>query len=179
MKTNEVQLKGKLLYVYKTPARGNIILKIGSKGNVVQCFTANEQLKKQIKEFEVGDYINLNGNIQSSVNNGQCTQTVFIESVVPPDEYTDEGFYNKFWLDGIVVKIKDLPNCMRITIKTENSGRISYVPVVFYHPDVRRLNFEVGEHIRTCGSIQSVRKKSSNGEFIYYQNYVGSQYMTG
>lgn len=176
---NEVIIKGKVLYKYETPNKNNVLLKIGTKGNVVQCFTADRRLKEQLKCFESGDFINLSGNIQSSINNGRYTQTVFIESIVPPDVYTDEGFYNRFWLEGTVVKIKDLPNCMRITVKTENEGRVSYVPVVFYLPDVRRLSFEPGERIRTCGSIQSVRKKASNGEYVYYQNYVGSQYMTG
>ncbi len=179
MKTNEVKIKGKVLYIFETENKNNILLRIGTKGNVILCFTADKQIKEQLKEFGIGDYINLSGNIQSSINNGKYTQTIFIDNVVPPNEYTDEGFYNQFWLDGTVLKIKELPNCMKITVKTEQKGRVSYVPVVFYHPDVRRLNFEPGERIRTCGSVQSVRKKSSDGEYVYYQNYVGSQYMTG
>ena len=178
MKNNEVMLKGKILYIYTTPNKGNVLVKVGCKGNVVQCFICNEMLKEHFKEFNVGDYINLTGNVQSTKRNEVISYTVFVESIIPP-EYTDKAYYNQFWLEGTTAAVCELTNCLRITIHTESEGRYSFVPVVFYYPDIRRLNFEVGERIHTQGSIQSVRKKDADGEYIYFQNYVGNISKTG
>mgnify|MGYP003292651525 CR=1 FL=1 len=178
MKNNEVQIKGKILYKFITPNKNNVLLRIGCKNNVVSCFVCGEKLKEQISSFDVGDFINFSGNIQSSRRGDDVTCTVFVEEIIPP-YYSDAGFYNKFWLDGTVAAIRQLNECIKIIIKTENEGRISYVPVVFYYPDIRKLNFEVGEKIATTGSVQSVRKKSADGEYVYYQNYLGNQDKTG
>ena len=178
MKNNEIQIKGKILYVYETPRKGNLLVRVGCKGNVVLCFICNQSLKEQFRSFSVGDYINLTGNIQSSKRDDKITYTVFVESIIPL-EFSDRSFYNQFWLNGTVAAIQHLNECIKIIIKTENESRISYVPVVFYYPDIRKLNFEVGEKIATTGSVQSVRKKSADGEYVYYQNYVGNQDKTG
>ncbi len=130
-----------------------------------------------VEDFKVGDYVNLVGNIQSFRREGKTSHIVFVESIVPT-EYTDKGHYNQFWLSGTVADICELRNCLRITVKSENKGRVSFVPVVYYYPDVRRLNFEVGEKISTQGSIQSIRKPDGEGGYIFFQNYVGSQYQT-
>ena len=182
---NIVHLKGKILYKYETPKNQHLILKIGCGSNVVSCFATNEKVKMHLKDFSVGNYINISGNIQSSRRydkDGEsiiCTQIVFIDSIIPPD-YTDKGcFYNRFWLNGTVSEIREHKNCLKITVRTDNEGRISFIPVTFYYPDIRLLNFEVGEKIATQGSIQSVRKVDRNGNFKYYQNYVGSQGHTG
>ena len=135
-------------------------------------------IKRQMKNFEVGDFINIKGNIQSSKRDNGITQTVFIDEIIPA-KYTDASFYNQFWLRGKIVKIENLLDCVKMIIRTENEGRSSYVPVVYYHPDVRKLNFEVGQYIQTQGSIQSVRKSDNKGGYIYYQNFVGSQDKTG
>ena len=175
---NIVELKGKIVCKYVTPNKNNVLLKIGCRGNAISCFTADDSLKRQLQSFEVGDYINITGNIQSSKRQDRITQVVFIDEIRPP-KYTDISLYNQFWLNGTVVKMQELDNCMRIIIRTDNDGRISYVPVVYFHPDVRRLNFEIGQSIHTQGSIQSVRKADSKGGYVFYQNYVGSQDKTG
>ena len=166
-------------YMYETKNKGNVLLKIGCKGNVADCFICNEDLKRHIKDYSVGDYINLTGNIQSSKRGDNLSYTVFVESIVPP-EYADRSFYNQFWLSGIITNICELPNCWRFIIKTQNNGWVSYVPVVFYYPDERKINgFLVGMPIVTQGSIQSVRKINSAGEYVHYQNYVGNIKKTG
>ena len=172
---NLVNIKGKILYKYHTPKGNNIILRIGCGGNAISCFTADPRLKEQLKHFDVSDDINLSGNIQSTKRGDNYTYTIFIDEIVPP-ELTDKfGFYNQFWLDGHVANIVDFNSCVQITVKTEQEGRISYIPVVFFHPDPRILNFEFGEKIRVQGSVQSVRKPDGNGGYVFYQNYVGSQ----
>lgn len=175
---NIVELKGKIVCKYVTPNKNNVLLRIGCRGNAISCFTADDSLKRQFQSFEVGDYINITGNIQRTKRQDRITQVVFIDEIRPP-KYTDISLYNQFWLNGTVVKMQELDNCMRIIIRTDNDGRISYVPVVYFHPDVRRLNFEIGQSIHTQGSIQSVRKTDSKGGYVFYQNYVGSQDKTG
>lgn len=172
---NIVNIKGKILYKYSTPKNNNVLLRVGCGFNAVSCFIADERLKEQIKEFEAGDYINLAGNIQSSKRNNKYSQTVFVDEVVPP-EYTDKsGWCNQFWLDGTVAAVQEFRKCTRITVYTEREGRSSYVPVVFYYPDMRLLNYEEGERIRVQGSIQTIKKPDNNGGYMYYQNYVGLQ----
>ena len=175
---NIVELKGRIVSIYVTPNKNNIILRVGCRGNAISCFTADDSIKRQLNSFEIGDYINIKGNIQSTKRDDKITQTVFINEIIPA-KYTDISFYNQFWLNGKIVKMQDLPDCAKIIIRTEDEGRSSYVPVVYYHPDVRKLNFEVGQYIRTQGSIQSVRKSDHKGGYIYYQNFVGSQDKTG
>lgn len=178
MTNNEVQIKGKILYKYITPNKSNILIRVGCKNNVVLCFVCDDKLKERMQEFDVGDFINFSGNIQSTKRDNKITYTVFVEDIIPP-RCSDEGFYNKFWISGTVSAIHHLDECVRIIIKTINDGRISYIPVVYYYPDIRKLNFEVGEKISTTGSIQSVRKRTADGEYVYYQNYVGNQDKTG
>ena len=179
MKNNEVQIKGKIVYMYETENKGNILLKVGCRGNVADCFVCDEDLKRHMKNYSIGDYINLTGNIQSSKRGDKLSCVVFVESIIPP-EYVDKSFYNQFWISGTIVDICELKNCWRFIIKTQNDRWWSYVPVVFYFPDERKMNgFLVGMPIVTQGSIQSVRKKNSAGEYVYYQNYVGNISKTG
>lgn len=48
---------------YVTPNKNNVLLRIGCRGNAISCFTADDSLKRQLQSFEVGDYINIIGNI--------------------------------------------------------------------------------------------------------------------
>ena len=78
---NIVELKGKIVCKYVTPNKNNVLLKIGCRGNAISCFTADDSLKRQLQSFEVGDYINITGNIQSSKRQDRITQVVFIDEI--------------------------------------------------------------------------------------------------
>ena len=181
---NLIQIKGKILYIYETPKNKHLLLRIGCGANVLSCFITDDKIKEQFSEYKVGDYINLSGNIQSSRRYSEKeqkivnTQITFVDNI-NPRQYVDKGFYNRFWLNGTVSEIRELNNCLKITVRTDNDGRISFVPVTFYYPDVSLLNFEIGERIQTQRCVQSVRKIDRNGNHKYFQNYVGSQEHTG
>ena len=181
MNNNLIHIKGKILHKYVTPKGNNVLLRIGTGNNIVLCFITDPTLKKYTEAFDTGDYINLIGNIQSSrrfdsnQNRTADTQVVFVESITPPD-YTDNSYYNHFRICGKIVRVQELKCCLKITVRTNNNGRLSFVPVVIYHPANHIKAFNNGDYIQAEGSVQSVKKYDiRTGKYNYYQNYVAEK----
>ena len=112
MNNNIAHIKGRILYKYVTPNANNVILKIGTGKNIVDCFVSDPVLKKHVADFSVGNYINLEGNIQSSrrydanLNQTKDTQIIFVDNITPI-HYTDRSWYNRF---GCMVKLSEYRN---------------------------------------------------------------------
>lgn len=181
MNNNIAHIKGRILYKYVTPKANNVILKIGTGKNIVDCFVSDPILKKHVTDFSVGNYINLEGNIQSSrrydanLNQTKDTQIIFVDNITPI-HYTDRSWYNRFWLYGKIVRVQELHGCLKLVIRTCNNGHLSFVPIVIYFPDNKIRSISQGSNIHVEGSVQSVKKYDMiNGKHIYYQNYVASR----
>lgn len=178
---NLTHIKGKILHKYATPSKNHLLLRIGTGGNVVLCFVTDPILKKHFEDFSIGDCVNITGNIQSSrrynskLQREDDTQIIFVDSVIPAS-YTDRSWYNRFWLYGKVVRVQELKDCLKLFVRTNNNGRLSFVPIAIYYPTEQLKNIKRGSYINVEGSVQSVKKyDAKTGQNRYYQNYVAAR----
>lgn len=169
---NKVTLKGEVLHVYENPRNGAIIVTIGtcgSKPNVVFLKGFAEYFKEA---YKVGDFILVEGNIQSSYRKECGIRISIIADRILPLNNTPHKYVNHFEVYGTVKSIVNFGDMHKVNINVVSNGYISTVPITFNYNDYR-LNSEIGEPIRVSGII-STTSKEVNGKMRYYQNYVAN-----
>ena len=172
---NKVTLKGEILHVYENPYNGAIIVTIGtcgSKPNVVFLKGFAEYFKEA---YKVGDFILVEGNIQSSYRPGRGIKDAIIADRILPLGNTYRKYENNFEVYGTMKSIVKIGNMHKVNVITVARGHASYIPITFNYFDYR-LNGETGEPIRISGVI-TTSCKEVNGQKKYYQNYVANGVM--
>ena len=170
---NKVTLKGEILHVYENPYNGAIIVTIGtcgSKPNVVFLKGFAEYFKEA---YKVGDFILVEGNIQSSYRPGRGIKDAIIADRILPLGNTYRKFENNFEVYGTIKSIVKIGDIHKVNVNVVANGYISTIPITFYYNDYRLNSSEVGEAIRVSGIVHT-SKKEVNGKMRYYQNYVAN-----
>lgn len=170
---NLVIIKGKLVHRFFTPKNFCIATIFDGANNFVKVFICNENDLRLIQGYNINDYIEIEGNIQSTIReNKNKTTTIFCDRIVDAP-YQRMGYKNSFVIRGTVKRIKVINNtCWHIFVATYVNDRYSIIPAVIYYPDVRAYPQEPGEKICLMGCVQTTKKTSVNGQTVYYQNYV-------
>ena len=176
---NKVKLSGKIVHIYKiseNPAR--VILTLATMGENPKVFATDKIAVFAIRNCRVGDFVTVDGNIQSSVKEKVgVTTTIFADHITKHKSKQFEQ--NAFYLFGEIMSVRTWPDkkISRIVVKTKiksgNKLRISTVPVVFYNPDQRLFAISDNPYISVTGKIQTTKKIYQKGKLtMYHQNYV-------
>ena len=171
---NMVIIKGRIVHKFYTANEHSCIVTIndGARNNI-KVFVCKQTDLEKIKNYEVDDFIEIEGNIQSTKRGEtKFPPSIFCDQIVDIPSY-DMRYKNTFTVQGTVKRITVINNeCWRIQIATYVNDHYSLVPVVIYYPDVRLYPQEVGEVIYVRGMVQSVKKVYDDGNVVHYQNYV-------
>lgn len=171
---NSVIISGRIVHIYtinRNPAR--VIVTIHTVGENPKVFAAGKQGDYIIKFLKIGDFVTVEGNIQSSFKDkvGR-TVTVFVDKIKKhcsrvPNE-------NKFYIAGDIVSVRTdtKHNISTMIIRAEVNGRRSTIPLTFYNPDHRIYGIVADNpNISISGRIQTV-SNNYGSKTLYHQNYV-------
>lgn len=171
MDKNSVIVKGKIVNKYKTRGE-HIILTIKTcKHNFPAIFFPKAVSADMADEFEVGDNVEIVGNLQSTKKNNLFTCGIFGTEIRYAE---DENRRNYFELEGRIIKFESLGNMYRLIIESEVDNHYSTVPVVFYNKKHEKILLErrVGEMLQIRGVIQTKKADFPNGNRLHYVNFV-------
>lgn len=168
---NRCRIKGELLHLYRHP-NGSVTATIGTGGNKPNVVFLKGFALYLTETYKVGDFILVEGNIQSSYRKEHGIRISIIADRILPLNNTPYKYENHFEVYGTVKSIVNLGDMHKVNINTVSKGFISTVPVTYFHFSPQ-VNYEVGEPIRVSGII-STTSKEINGEMRYYQNYVAN-----
>lgn len=171
---NSVIITGRIVHIYtinRNPAR--VIVTINADGENPKVFAAGKQGDYIIKNCQVGDFVTVEGNIQSSYKEkvGR-TVTVFVDKI--KKHCSRVSSENKFYIAGDIVSVRTdtKNNISTMIVRTEVNGRRSTVPLTFYNPDHRIFAIVADNpNISISGRIQTVTHNYGSKTF-YHQNYV-------
>lgn len=170
---NKVIISGRIVHKFETN-KGSFIITIndGTK-NFVKVFIADTHNISLIKNYNVNDNIEIEGNIQSTIRDDKKSVTIFCDRIYKCPQY-DMRTKNEFIIQGTVKSISVLNHdCWRIVVATYVNNHYSVVPIIIYHPDVRLYPQEPDEKIFIRGVVQTVKKTNpETQQNFYYQNFV-------
>ncbi len=172
---NRCTIKGEILHIYEYPYNSSVIATIGTGGNKPNVVFLKDLAKYFKETYKVGDFILIEGNIQSSYRPGKGIRISIIVDRVLPLGNTHRKYENNFEVYGTIKSIVNFGNMHKVNVNTVAGGYISTVPITFNYFDYR-LNGEIGEPIRISGVI-TTSCKEVNGQKKYYQNYVANGVM--
>lgn len=166
-------IKGKISNIFET-SKGSYVITIddGNK-NFVQVFISDRHNISLIKNYSINDFIEIEGNLQSSIRENRKNVTVFCDRIINCAPY-DMRTKNEFIIQGVVKSICVLNrDCWQIVVATYVNNHYSVVPVMIYNPDVRLYPQEPGEMIFLRGYIETLRKTDiKTQKTVYLQNFV-------
>lgn len=172
---NRCVVKGQILHQF-IKNNGSIVVTIGTGGgNKPNVVLHNDSAKYFKENYKVGDFILIEGNIQSSYSPGKGIRISIIVDRILPLGNTHRKYENYFEVYGTIKSIVNFGNMHKVNVITVARGHASYVPITFNYFDYR-LNGETGEPIRISGVI-TTSCKEVNGQKKYYQNYVANGVM--
>ena len=166
-------IKGIIKNIYETPKGSYVITLDDGYKNYIPVFISDEHNISLIKNYNIDDYIEIEGNLQSSIRENRKNVTVFCDRIINCSPY-DMRTKNEFMIQGIVKSICVLNrDCWEIVVATYVNNHYSVVPIMLYSPDVRLYPQEPGEMIALRGFIETLRKKDSETrKTVYIQNFV-------
>ena len=166
-------IKGIIKNIYETPKGSYVITLDDGYKNYIPVFISDEHNISLIKNYNIDDYIEIEGNLQSSVRENRKNVTVFCDRIINCSPY-DMRTKNEFMIQGIVKSICVLNrDCWEIVVATYVINHYSVVPIMLYNPDVRLYPQEPGEMIALRGFIETLRKKDTETQkTVYIQNFV-------
>ena len=168
---NRVTIKGEILHLYRHH-NGSVTATIGTGGNKPNVVFLKGFALYLTETYKVGDFILVEGNIQSSYRKECGIRISIIADRILPLNNTPHKYVNHFEVYGTVKSIVNFGDMHKVNINVVSNGYISTVPITFNYNDYR-LNSEIGEPIRVSGII-STTSKEVNGKMRYYQNYVAN-----
>lgn len=171
---NSVIITGRIVHIYtinRSPAR--VIVTIHTDGENPKVFAAGKQADYIIKNCQVGSFVTVEGNIQSSYKEklGRVV-SVFVDKI--KKHCSRVSSENKFYIAGDIVSVRTDTenNISTMIVRTEVNGRRSTVPLTFYNPDHIIFGIIVDNpNISISGRIQTV-KHNYGSKTLYHQNYV-------
>ena len=189
---NEVLLQGVIVHKFVTPAVAILTINTGNATpvpNYPKVLFFGELRDEIEKEYEVRDHVSVRGNIQSSKRKpnvkNQIMQSIFGESIEATHSAMQDAFgvdsknsykpfVNTFKVAGQVMSIEcPSANIIRLVIKTEKNGHISFARYVYYtkEPDKFLSSVHPQDYLCAVGCVQTSKSEAS-GDVKYYQNYV-------
>ena len=168
---NRVTIKGEILHLYRHP-NGSVTATIGTGGNKPNVVFLKGFALYLTEAYKVGDFILVEGNIQSSYRKECGIRISIIADRILPLNNTPYKYENHFEVYGTLKSIVNFGEMHKVNVNVVSNGYISTVPITFNYNDYR-LNSEIGEPIRVSGII-STTSKEVNGKMRYYQNYVAN-----
>lgn len=169
---NSCTIKGEILHIYEHPYNSSVIATIGTGGNKPNVVFLKDLAKYFKETYKVGDFILVEGNIQSSYRPGRGIKDAIIADRILPLGNTYRKYENNFEVYGTIKSIVKIGDIHKINVNVVSNGYISTVPITFNYNDYH-LNSEIGEPIRVSGIISNTSKEV-NGKMRYYQNYVAN-----
>lgn len=189
---NEVLIQGKIVHKYVTDKATLLTINTGRATptpNYPKVVFFNPT-KDDAAKYEVGTYVRVVGNIQSTKRNpnikNQMLISIFGESISAAETQFETDFgipgeyapsINRFKLAGRISEV-DVPskNIVRFTVHTVKNGRNSFVKLTYFSKDPAIVISQhlPGSFIRVNGSIQTTRSEK-NGNVRYFQSYVASE----
>ena len=193
--TNDVVLQGSIVHKFSTPAVTILTLAVKTSPTIVNYpkVTFFGEAKNKADQFEKGDIVKVDGNIQSSKVNpkikNQVTLAVFGEDVtgaktVMEEAFNVEGRYvphkNEFKIAGTVTSVVAVtPEVLAVTVRTDKNKRPSFVRLTRFvgakNGTDRVSEVAPGDFIYAVGHVQT-HKSAKSGETKYFQNYVVSEF---
>lgn len=167
---NTVTLKGKILNIYKSQG-GIAIAKIDVGNSQPDVVFTQEFAKNFIGEYKVGDWILLEGNIQSSYSSERGIRISIIADRILPLSYSRAKYENHFEVYGTVKNVVQMGEMHKVNINVVSNGYASVVPITFFDCLDHRLNAETGEPFRVSGIVHTSQKQVGD-KIRYFQNYV-------
>ena len=166
---NEAVLCGEIIYTY-SPRKNRLLLRLRCQKNHPMIFVCGDLADRILEQYQPGDYIALQCNIQHSIKNDKQTTTIFadrlLSDVIAPQ--------TNFKLHGTVLSVHEKDKGIRIIYVETNTKHYSIVPVVVYFENGYG---EIKPHakIKISGQIQTNRKIVGENK-IYYTNFALKSY---
>lgn len=169
---NRCTIKGEILHIYEHPYNGSVVVTIGTSGNKPNVVFLNKIAEQLKAGYNVGDFILVEGNIQSSYSYAKGIRISIIADNILPLSSTPNRYENHFEVYGTIKSIVKFGKMHKVNVNTVSNGYVSTVPITFnYYSNC--LNFEKSESLRVSGVI-ATSSKEVNGRMKYYQNYVAN-----
>ena len=189
---NEVFIQGRIIHKYASEKATILTISTG-RATIAPNYPKIvffAEVKEAADSYEVGNFVKVVGNIQSSKRNphikNQNLLSVFGESIMPAETQfeLDHGIpgafapaINHFKLAGVITAV-DIPtkNIVRLTVRCVKNGRPSFVTIIHFSKEPAKVVAEhlPGTFVRVSGSVQT-SKNEKGGETKYYQSYVASE----
>lgn len=167
---NKVTLKGQIASLYNSNG-GIAIAKIDVGNSQPDVVFTKEFADHFIGEYKVGDWIMLEGNIQSSYSSERGIRISIIVDRILPLSYSRAKYVNHFEIYGTVKNVIQFGEMHKVNVNVVSNGYASVVPLTFFDCLDHRLNAETGEPFR-CQGIVHTSQKQYGDKTKYFQNYV-------
>ena len=167
---NKVALKGKILSIYNSNG-GIAIAKIDVGNSKPDVVFTKEFAQNFIGEYKPGDWIFIEGNIQSSYSSERGIRISIIVDRILPISCSRAKYVNYFDIYGTVKNVIRFGEMHKVNVNVVSNGYASVIPLTFLNPLDHRLNAETGEPLR-CQGIVHTSQKQSGDKTKYFQNYV-------
>ena len=119
---NRCTIKGEILHIYEHPYNGSVVVTIGTSGNKPNVVFLNKIAEQLKAGYNVGDFILVEGNIQSSYSYAKGIRISIIADNILPLSSTPNRYENHFEVYGTIksiVKFGKMHNIFIIIIKTQ------------------------------------------------------------
>lgn len=167
---NKVTLKGEIIHIYNSNG-GIAIAKIDVGNSHPDVVFTKEFAEHFLGEYKVGDWIMLEGNIQSSYSSERGIRISIIVDRILPLSYSRAKYVNYFDIYGTVKNVIRFGEMHKVNVNVVSNGYASVVPLTYFDPLDHRLNAETGEPLR-CQGIVHTSQKQYGDKVKYFQNYV-------
>lgn len=189
---NEVIIQGRIAYKYATEKATMLTINTGRAtvvANYPQAVFFGDT-KEIAALYNIGDYVKIVGNIQSSKRNpsikNQNTLSIFGETVEKAETIFEEDFdvpgkyvapINRYKLAGTITGV-NIPNnkTVNLVVRTTKNGHVSYVKVIHFTKTPNDVIGKLlpGNHVMISGYVQT-GKIAKNGEVKYLQSYIANE----
>jgi hypothetical protein len=167
---NKVTLKGRILNIYNSNG-GIAIAKIDVGNSHPDVVFTKEFADHFLGEYKCGDWIMLEGNIQSSYSSERGIRISIIVDRILPLSYSRAKYVNHLEIYGTVKNVIQFGEMHKVNVNVVSNGYASVVPLTFFDPLDHRLNAETGEPLRCLGIVHTSQKQYGD-KVKYFQNYV-------
>lgn len=190
---NKVLLQGIIIRKSVTEQLGSLVIETTRKNNSSReknspCVCFFNDMKKELDDYKVGDFVTVEGEVQSYTKDRKRHQSVCVKSIHPAKSrieeiYGEKGGHlidkkNEVHLIGTVTNVQETDKVWNIFFRTVSEGHVNNLLVKLYK---LRSTQQIGESIQRgdnlciIGTLQTKKRQTSDGSMLYFENVVAME----